>query len=52
LIIDGRLLNVSTENDGKTHLKKARNLQLCPLAPENDIFKSLPFLPKVKKIVS
>jgi len=44
----GRLANVSTEGDGKTK-GEVRNLQICPLSPESDLFRSLPFHPKVSE---
>ncbi|XP_065189130.1 phytanoyl-CoA dioxygenase domain-containing protein 1-like [Sycon ciliatum] len=43
----GRLANVATAGDGKTHTEVPKNLQLCPLSPEADLFRSLPFSPKV-----
>ncbi|KAK3273954.1 hypothetical protein CYMTET_17836 [Cymbomonas tetramitiformis] len=48
---EGKLTNVATEGDGKTHTKIAHNLQLCPLAPEHPLFRSLPFHPKVASAI-
>ena len=47
LQLEGKLANVATTGDGKTHTSEARNLQLCPLSPEASIFRSLPFTTKV-----
>lgn len=49
---EGRLANVSTENDGVTHCEIPRNLQLCPLSPELALFKVLPFHSKVSNAIS
>ena len=38
-----KLRNVVTEGDGATHSDKAFNLQVCPLSPHSDLFRSLPF---------
>ncbi len=44
---DGLLRNVATEGDGATHSKAVANLQLCPMSPHSELFKALPFAPKV-----
>lgn len=51
IVRKGRLANVSTAGDGETHTKVAKNLQLCPLSPEADIFRSLPLASKVARAV-
>lgn len=44
---EGLLHNVSTDGDGKTHSKSAANLQVIPLFDKSDLFRALPFHPKV-----
>jgi phytanoyl-CoA hydroxylase len=44
---DGKLRNVATEGDGKTAAQSKANLQLCPMSPHSDLFRALPFAPKV-----
>lgn len=44
---DGKLRNVATDGDGKTHSTTKVNLQLCPMWPHSDFFKAMPFAPKV-----
>jgi len=48
----GKLRNVSTEGDGKTHSQKVANLQLCPMYKESPLYRSLPFVPKVVEAIS
>ena len=48
---NGKLINVATEGDGKTHTDKVANLQLCPMSPHSDLFKALPFVPKVREAI-
>lgn len=48
---DGKLRNVATEGDGKTHSQTQANLQLCPMSPHSDLFRALPFAPKVIEAV-
>lgn len=43
----GKLHNVATDGDGKTHSQTKANLQLCPMSPHSDLFRALPFAPKV-----
>src|SRR4051812_30461321 len=43
----GLVRNVATDGDGKTHSQVKRNLQLCPMYDKSDIFKALPFDPRV-----
>ena len=43
----GMLHNVATAGDGKTESKDGMNLQICPLAPKSDLFRSLGFADKV-----
>ena len=47
----GKLRNVATEGDGKTHSTDLVNLQLCPLWPHSSLFKAMPFAPKVSEAV-
>lgn len=51
LVKKGRLANVATDGDGKTHTAVPRNLQLCPLSPEAPIFRSLPFHDRARAAV-
>jgi ectoine hydroxylase-related dioxygenase (phytanoyl-CoA dioxygenase family) len=44
---DGLLNNVATEGDGKTASRTAVNLQICPLSPKSEFFRSLGFADKV-----
>jgi ectoine hydroxylase-related dioxygenase (phytanoyl-CoA dioxygenase family) len=48
---DGRLRNVATEGDGKTHSQTKQNLQLCPMFPYSNFFRAMPFAPKVAAAV-
>lgn len=48
----GKLRNVATEGDGKTHSSTKANLQLCPMWPHSDFFRAMPFAPKVAEAVS
>jgi ectoine hydroxylase-related dioxygenase (phytanoyl-CoA dioxygenase family) len=43
----GKLRNVTTEGDGKTHSTKAANLQICPMSPHSTLIRALPFHDKV-----
>lgn len=43
----GKLRNVATAGDGKTRNTQGRNLQLCPMSPHSNLFRALPFVPKV-----
>lgn len=44
---DGLLRNVATEGDGKTASATVANLQICPLSPKSELFRSLGFADKV-----
>lgn len=44
---EGLLRNVATEGDGKTHSTTAQNLQICPITPKSELYRALPFHPKV-----
>jgi Protein involved in biosynthesis of mitomycin antibiotics/polyketide fumonisin len=48
---DGKLRNVATDGDGKTHSTTKANLQLCPMWPHSDFFRAMPFAPKVAATV-
>lgn len=48
---NGKLHNVATEGDGKTQSQSKANLQLCPLSPHSDLFRAMPFAPKVIEAV-
>ena len=48
---NGKLHNVATEGDGTTHSQTKANLQLCPMSPHSDLFRALPFAPKVIEAV-
>jgi len=47
----GKLRNVATDGDGKTHSLTRMNLQLCPMWPHSDFFRAMPFAPQVAKTV-
>jgi len=49
---NGKLRNVATDGDGKTHSQTKANLQLCPMWPHSDLFRAMPFAPKVAEAVS
>lgn len=49
---DGKLRNVATDGDGKTHSTTKINLQLCPMYPHSAFFRAMPFAPKVAEAVS
>ncbi len=51
LVAAGKLRNVATEGDGKTHSTTQANLQLCPMWPHSDFFRAMPFAPKVAEAV-
>ena len=44
--------NVATEGDGKTPSKRKINYQIIPLNDKSDLFRALPFCPKVSRAVS
>ena len=44
---EGLLRNVATEGDGKTPSDAQFNLQICPITPQSDFYRSLQFHPKV-----
>ncbi len=44
---EGKLRNVATEGDGKTTASQKANLQLCPMSPHSNLFRAMPFAPKV-----
>jgi ectoine hydroxylase-related dioxygenase (phytanoyl-CoA dioxygenase family) len=48
---DGKLRNVATDGDGRTHSQIKANLQLCPMSPHSRLFRALPFAPKVIEAV-
>ena len=45
---NGHGRNPVTDGDGETSSKKAINLQIIPLRDKSELFKGLPFIPKVK----
>ncbi len=46
-----KLRNVATDGDGATHSQTRVNLQLCPLWPHSDLFRAMPFAPKVAEAI-
>ena len=48
----GLLHNVATEGDGQTHSQTKANLQLCPMSPHSNLFRAMPFAPKVLAAIS
>lgn len=49
---EGLLRNVATEGDGVSRSQTRRNLQLCPLFNHSDLFRALPFEPRVTSAIS
>jgi len=49
---DGLLSNVATAGDGKTQSQIKANLQLCPMSPHSELFRALPFAPKVQAAIA
>ncbi len=47
----GKLRNVATEGDGKTHSEQKLNLQLCPMYPHSSLFRAMPFSDKAVEAV-
>jgi len=43
----GKLRNVATDSDGKTHSTTVANLQLCPMWPHSPLFQAMPFAPGI-----
>jgi len=43
----GKLRNVATDGDGKTHSTTVANLQLCPMWPHSPLFQAMPFAPGI-----
>ena len=52
LKVIGRRRNVATEGDGETPATDMENLQLCPMYRDSDLFRALPFHPKVVAAIS
>jgi ectoine hydroxylase len=48
---EGKLRNVATDGDGKTHSQTVANLQLCPMSPHSALFRALPFAPRVVEAI-
>lgn len=48
----GKLRNVATDGDGKTHSTKQVNLQICPMYRDSTLVRALPFVPRVVEAVS
>ncbi|MBI3829540.1 MAG: phytanoyl-CoA dioxygenase family protein [Planctomycetes bacterium] len=48
----GKLRNVATDGDGKTHSTQKVNLQICPMYRESTLVRALPFVPKVVEAVT
>jgi ectoine hydroxylase-related dioxygenase (phytanoyl-CoA dioxygenase family) len=48
---EGKLRNVATDGDGKTHSATRANLQLIPLFDKSDLLRALPFEPRVIQAV-
>jgi len=47
----GLLRNVATDGDGVTHSSTKANLQLCPMSPHSELYRAMPFAPKVTETV-
>jgi len=48
---EGLLHNVAREGDGQTESTSALNLQICPLGPKSQLFRSLGFADKVVDVI-
>ena len=48
---NGLLRNVAREGDGRTESATAMNLQICPVAPKSELFRSLGFAGKVIDVI-
>lgn len=48
---DGLLVNVARAGDGKTESTSKVNLQICPIYPQSEFFRAMPFAPKVVEAV-
>ena len=48
----GKLRNVATDGDGMTESTQAQNLQLCPLAPDSELFATMAHAPQAVEVVS
>ena len=44
---EGLLRNVATDGDGETHSNTSQNLQICPITPKSDFYRSFQFHPKI-----
>lgn len=49
---DGLGRNVATDGDGKTHSRRKINYQIIPLNDKSNLFRALPFCPKVVQAIS
>lgn len=47
LVKAGKLRNVATDGDGKTHSQTRQNLQVCPIWHQSTLFRAVAFVPKV-----
>lgn len=52
LVAEGKLRNVATVGDGKTHSDTKVNLQICPIGPHSRPIRALPFSDKVLAAVT
>ncbi|MCE9616126.1 MAG: phytanoyl-CoA dioxygenase family protein [Lentisphaerae bacterium] len=52
LVRNGKLRNVKTEGDGKTHSQTQQNLQICPIWHTSPFFRAVGFVPKVVDAVT
>ena len=48
---DGLLKNVATDEDGKTASAAKANLQICPIYPQSEFFRAMPFASKAVEAV-
>lgn len=48
---EGKLHNVSTDGDGKTHSDKVQNLQICPVSPHSELIHAIAYNEKVTTVV-
>ncbi len=48
----GKLRNVATDGDGKTHSTTSFNFQICPIYHKSDFFRAMPFDPRIIEVVT
>lgn len=52
LVAAGKLRNVATDGDGRTHSKTAFNLQICPVGPHSRAIRALAYAARMRAAVT